>query len=152
VVNDAHEQIDIYGEDIEVDYRGYEVTVENFIRVLTGRHDPSVPRSKRLLTDDRSNVLIYMTGHGGENFLKFQDAEEISNVELADAFEQMWQTRRCSLSLLLSISPSLLLSFFSASLSPPSPFLSPSPSLFLSPSLYLSLPFSPASFFLSPTS
>ena len=27
---------DLYGENIEVDYRGYEVTVENFIRVLTG--------------------------------------------------------------------------------------------------------------------
>ncbi|KAG8925157.1 glycosylphosphatidylinositol anchor biosynthesis [Tulasnella sp. 408] len=28
--------LDLYGENIEVDYRGYEVTVENFIRVLTG--------------------------------------------------------------------------------------------------------------------
>ena len=33
-------------------------------------------------------------GHGGEGFLKFQDAEEISNLELGDAFEQMWQQRR----------------------------------------------------------
>lgn len=28
--------LDLYGENIEVDYRGYEVTVENFLRVLTG--------------------------------------------------------------------------------------------------------------------
>lgn len=35
-----------------------------------------------------------MTGHGGDGFLKFQDAEEISSVELADAFEQMWQKQR----------------------------------------------------------
>jgi phosphatidylinositol glycan class K len=27
---------DLYGDNIEVDYRGYEVTVENFLRVLTG--------------------------------------------------------------------------------------------------------------------
>ena len=32
------------------------------IPTRTGRLDSSVPRSKRLLTDDRSNVLIYMTG------------------------------------------------------------------------------------------
>ncbi|XP_076089955.1 putative GPI-anchor transamidase [Mytilus galloprovincialis] len=32
--------------------------------------------------------------HGGDGFLKFQDAEEVSNVELADAFEQMWQKQR----------------------------------------------------------
>ena len=56
----------------QVDYRGYEVTVENFIRVLTGRLPPSTPRSKRLLSDERSNILIYMTGHGGDGFLKFQ--------------------------------------------------------------------------------
>lgn len=35
-----------------------------------------------------------MTGHGGDGFLKFQDSEEITNVELADAFEQMWQKKR----------------------------------------------------------
>ena len=56
----------------QVDYRGYEVTVENFIRVMTGRLPPSTPRSKRLLSDNRSNILIYMTGHGGDGFLKFQ--------------------------------------------------------------------------------
>lgn len=28
--------LDLYGDNIEVDFRGYEVTVENFIRVLTG--------------------------------------------------------------------------------------------------------------------
>jgi len=38
--------------------------------------------------------LIYMTGHGGDGFLKFQDSEEITNVELADAFEQMWQKKK----------------------------------------------------------
>lgn len=94
VFNNAHQHINVYGDDVEVDYRGYEVTVENFIRVLTGRLPPSTPRSKRLMTDDRSNVLVYMTGHGGDGFLKFQDAEEISSIELADAFGQMWQKRR----------------------------------------------------------
>ena len=36
--------------------------MENLIRVLTGRLPPSTPRSKRLLSDDRSNILVYMTG------------------------------------------------------------------------------------------
>ncbi|XP_078416858.1 GPI-anchor transamidase [Cetorhinus maximus] len=87
-------ELNVYGDNVEVDYRGYEVTVENFLRVLTGRLPLSTPRSKRLLSDDRSNILIYMTGHGGNGFLKFQDSEEITNIELADAFEQMWQKRR----------------------------------------------------------
>ena len=39
-------------------------------------------------------MLLYLTGHGGEDFLKFQDNEEISAYELADAFEQMHQKKR----------------------------------------------------------
>ncbi|KAJ1957781.1 glycosylphosphatidylinositol anchor biosynthesis, partial [Dipsacomyces acuminosporus] len=85
---------DLYGENVEVDYRGYEVTVESFIRLLTGRVAPETPRNKRLLTDDKSNVFIYMTGHGGEDFLKFQDAEEINSYDIADAFQQMWEKQR----------------------------------------------------------
>ena len=38
--------------------------------------------------------LILKPGHGGDGFLKFQDSEEITNIELADAFEQMWSKRR----------------------------------------------------------
>lgn len=39
IYNNADRRLDLYGEDVEVDYRGYEVTVENFLRVLTGRHE-----------------------------------------------------------------------------------------------------------------
>ncbi|KAF2138074.1 uncharacterized protein K452DRAFT_234745 [Aplosporella prunicola CBS 121167] len=94
VYNNADRALDLYGDNIEVDYRGYEVTVENFIRLMTDRVGEDMPRSKRLLTDDRSNILVYMTGHGGNEFLKFQDAEEISAFDLADAFEQMWEKKR----------------------------------------------------------
>lgn len=86
--------MDLYGTNIEVDYRGYEVTVENFIRLLTDRWEEGVPASKRLLTDEGSNLLIYMTGHGGNEFLKFQDSEEISSWDLADAFSQMREKKR----------------------------------------------------------
>lgn len=116
VFNNANQHINVYGDDVEVDYRGYEVTVENFVRLLTNRFPDSTPRTKKLLTDPGSNILMYLTGkglqnmvdfrenddsmsfwilgHGGDGFLKFQDSEEITNQELADAFEQMWQKRR----------------------------------------------------------
>jgi GPI-anchor transamidase subunit K len=94
VFNNENEMINVYGDDVEVDYRGYEVTVKNFIRVLTGRLPEGTPHSKKLMSDETSNVLIYMSGHGGDGFLKFQDAEEISSIELADVMEQMWQKKR----------------------------------------------------------
>lgn len=84
----------LYGESVEVDYRGDEVSVENFIRLLTGRHPPSTPRNKRLLTDSMSNILIFITGHSGEEFIKFQDWEEITSTDIADAFGQMHKQNR----------------------------------------------------------
>ncbi|KAL6132524.1 hypothetical protein ACLB2K_064765 [Fragaria x ananassa] len=85
VFNNENHKLNLYGDNVEVDYRGYEVTVENFLRVLTGRHETAVPRSKRLLSDEGSHILLYMTGHGGDEFLKFQDAEELQSHDLADA-------------------------------------------------------------------
>jgi phosphatidylinositol glycan class K len=94
VFNNADRQLELYGDNIKVDYRGYEVTVENFIRLLTDRWPKEQPKSKRLLTDENSNIFIYLTGHGGEDFLKFQDAEEISSYDIADAFSQMYEKKR----------------------------------------------------------
>lgn len=47
VYANAGRRLDLYGDNIEVDYRGNEVTVENFIRVLTGK--PAVPISLHIL-------------------------------------------------------------------------------------------------------
>ncbi|EGG07008.1 uncharacterized protein MELLADRAFT_43334 [Melampsora larici-populina 98AG31] len=94
VYSNADRRLDLYGDGIEVDYRGDEVSVENFIRLLTGRVVDGTPRSKRLMSDERSNIFVYMTGHGGEEFLKFQDSEEISAFDIADAFQTMWAEKR----------------------------------------------------------
>ncbi|KAH0669660.1 hypothetical protein KY289_024153 [Solanum tuberosum] len=89
VFNNENHRLNLYGDNVEVDYRGYEVTVENFLIVLTGRHETVVPRSKRLLSDEGSHILLYMTGYGGDEFLKFQDSEELQSHDLADAVKQM---------------------------------------------------------------
>jgi hypothetical protein len=103
---------------------------------MPGRHDPAVPRSKRMLSDDSSNVLVgditlplelihpfqstqschiaprgatcsaasmmqsppgtqvYLAGHGGNEFMKFQDQEELMAADVADAVAQMWGAGR----------------------------------------------------------
>ncbi|GKE46160.1 serine/threonine-protein phosphatase 2A 65 kDa regulatory subunit A beta isoform, partial [Tanacetum coccineum] len=64
------------------------VTFENFLRVLMGRHENFSPRSKRLLSDEGSHILLYMTAHGGHEFLNFQDADELQSHDLAYAVKQ----------------------------------------------------------------
>ncbi|KAF9517506.1 hypothetical protein BS47DRAFT_1389763 [Hydnum rufescens UP504] len=56
---------------------------------VKGRLEASVAQSERSLLDERSNMLVYLTRHGGNEFLKFQGNEVISAFDIADAFEQM---------------------------------------------------------------
>lgn len=84
----------LYDESIEVDYKGSEVNVLNLMRVITDRHEFGVPRSKRLMTNENSNLFVYFTGHGGDGFLKFQDQEELNSKDIADAFGQMYVQKR----------------------------------------------------------
>ncbi|KAL5267688.1 hypothetical protein ACHWQZ_G004659 [Mnemiopsis leidyi] len=94
VFNNRDRHVQIYPDDVEVDYRDSEVTVENFFRVLTDRLPEGTPSSKRLMSDENSNILVYLTGHGGDGFLKFQDTEEMNALELSDVFQQMHEKKR----------------------------------------------------------
>ena len=60
---------------VEVDYRGLDVNAETFTRLLTGRHTPGTPLSRRLSSGENSNVLIYITGHGGDEFMSISATE-----------------------------------------------------------------------------
>ena len=92
------------GEDLmwntEIDYAGTDVTVDAFLRVLLGRHLPGENGNNnndrngggsRALPkiDGETNLLVYLTGHGGDNFFKFQDGEELMSNDIASVFSQM---------------------------------------------------------------
>jgi phosphatidylinositol glycan class K len=77
----------LYNASAEIDYRGADVTVQTFLNVLLGIETPSSPRV--LETDAESNVLIYLTGHGGDLFFKFQDEEELTAQDIANLLDEM---------------------------------------------------------------
>lgn len=114
VVNNELKRENLVEGDVEIDYRGAEVSVDNLIRLLTSktlagryicrlhvyvflyvdRHTDSVSRNKILNTNHHSKIFLYLTGHGGENFMKFRNVEEVSAHDLSAAFNQMWQQGR----------------------------------------------------------
>ena len=79
----------VYGDAVQVDYRGPEVTVRTLLGLLEGRHAPGTPAHRRLDSDEHANVLLYLTGHGGDGFFKFQDREELLAADLADTVATM---------------------------------------------------------------
>lgn len=90
----------LYDASTEVDYRGEDVTVETLVKVLLGRHSNSNAQHSQqhqppvLHTNEDSNLLIYLTGHGGDQFFKFQDIEEITADEIASTLSEMHQRRK----------------------------------------------------------
>lgn len=91
-------------ENAEVDYSGTDVTVDAFLRVLLGRHLPGEERRveggayrhRRSLPrlNENTNLVVYLTGHGGDNFFKFQDGEELMSHDISSVFSQMYEARR----------------------------------------------------------
>eukprot|EP00033_Pygsuia_biforma_P002035 GCRY01002263.1.p1 GENE.GCRY01002263.1~~GCRY01002263.1.p1 ORF type:complete len:324 (+),score=65.19 GCRY01002263.1:203-1174(+) len=91
VFSDKNREKNLAGKDVEIDFEGKDVTVDTFLRVLLDRQVEDVPFHQRLRTDNSSNILFYLTGHGGDEFLKFQDTTELTSVDLNNAF---WEMKR----------------------------------------------------------
>jgi phosphatidylinositol glycan class K len=100
---------DDINRDVVVDYRGNDVSARNFLNVLSGRHAPGTAATQRLQSDAGSDVLLYMTGHGGDEFLKFRDFEEMTAVDLGVAISEAHIGQRYSAcrALAAALSPAL---------------------------------------------
>ncbi len=91
--------------DAQVDYAGADCSPDALLRALTGRHRAGTPASRRLSLPPapaRARLLLLLTGHGGDGFLKFQDAEELSYSDLAAALADAAAQRRFDEVLLLA--------------------------------------------------
>ena len=83
---------DVFHSDTIIDFKGRDVSVRTFLDLLSGRND--YPSWKRLASDENSLVLVYMSGHGGDEFFKFNDHEELTSHELARVLQEMHIRRR----------------------------------------------------------
>ena len=86
---DQQQPTQLYHTGVQIDYQGLDVSIESFTQVMTGRHAADTPALKRLDSHEDSNVLLYMTGHGGDGFFKFHDVEEMSAEDMARVVNDM---------------------------------------------------------------
>jgi GPI-anchor transamidase subunit K len=81
-------------DDVQIDYGGNDCNTENFLRLLSNRHEIGTPLNQQLLSGPNSKILIYLTGHGGDSFLKFHDQQELSSSDLSTVFNDMYIKKR----------------------------------------------------------
>lgn len=81
-------------EETVIDYRDMEVSADSVLRVLTGNVPRGMSGSQVLGSGPNSNVLVFLTGHGGDRFLKFHDQSELMAADLGSAIEYMHRMKR----------------------------------------------------------
>lgn len=78
---------------IDIDYSGEQATLEFARDLLTLSSDHFSTKygnqAPFLASDTSSNVIIYLSGHGGDEFFKFQDYEELDADDLATIISLM---------------------------------------------------------------
>jgi len=57
----------------------------SFINLIWGYYENDVPIEKKLLSDENSDVVVYLTGHSGVGFFKIQDTQIMYADDIADA-------------------------------------------------------------------
>jgi GPI-anchor transamidase subunit K len=85
---------DLYSRPyLQVDYATEAVTGNLVLDLLTNQISPYTPRRLRLDTSPDSNVLVFLSGHSGVDFMKFQDFKELPAGDLASALKGMQSSR-----------------------------------------------------------
>ena len=75
--------------DIVIDYVGEEVSPETIMRLMTDSLAETISSNKRLQSSSTNNIFFYITGHGGDQFLKFHDLEDWNAHDLASMINVM---------------------------------------------------------------
>ncbi|KER19006.1 hypothetical protein T265_12058 [Opisthorchis viverrini] len=78
---------DVYNGVI-IDYRGKDVTRDNFVKVLKGDEKLEANKKKVLKSGPNDNVFIFYSGHGGTRFIGFLH-ETLRAMELNDTLAYM---------------------------------------------------------------
>ena len=86
-----------YNNQTEIDYRGSDVTVQMFMDSLLG----TAPKALKNLNAD-SNLMIYITGHGGNQFFKFQDEEELTAQDIANLMDKLYVEKKFAKALFIA--------------------------------------------------
>ncbi len=79
------------GAPAEVDFAGADASAESLLRLLSGRRPAGAPGARALPALGAGGagragaLLLVLTGHGGDGYLKFHDRDELSYGDLAAA-------------------------------------------------------------------
>ena len=58
--------------DLFIDYLGEDVSLSTFLNLLLGNLPSSLSSKRKLYSNENSTLLLFLNGHGGDDFFKFR--------------------------------------------------------------------------------
>lgn len=77
-------------ENANIDYKDADFHNFQLIDVLKGRSNQIISNIRKMNTNENSKILIIITSHGGENFIKIRNRSVILSDELNRALNEMY--------------------------------------------------------------
>jgi phosphatidylinositol glycan class K len=77
-------------EDVNIDYKDADFHNFQIIDILKGRSNQIISNIRKMNTNENSKIVIIITSHGGENFIKIRNRSVILSDELNRALNEMY--------------------------------------------------------------
>ncbi|KER18980.1 hypothetical protein T265_15720, partial [Opisthorchis viverrini] len=84
------DELDYVYKGVVIDYRGEDVTKNNFLKVLKGDNKLEANKKKVLKSGHYDNVFIFYSGHGGNTFVTLPDADsDVKKLTLEQQYQEV---------------------------------------------------------------
>ena len=90
---DANTEIDLMSEDINL---------KRHLMAFNGRYEEGDPMNKRIDFRDVDNIFIFLTGHGGDKYMKIQYLEILFSRHFSDFFKDLFIRHKVDSALVMS--------------------------------------------------
>lgn len=87
IIYEKETDFNTYCPSSQIDIRGEDLSETKIINLIKGLFEQHEPYSKRLQTDEHSDIVFYFTGHSGDEFFKIQDSQVLYARDIGTALD-----------------------------------------------------------------
>lgn len=86
----------------QIDVSNEDVSLQRHLLAFNGRHEEDDPLSFRPLRSPVDALFLYLTGHGGDKYMKIQYLQILFSRHFSDFFEELFASRKARRALVVS--------------------------------------------------
>jgi phosphatidylinositol glycan class K len=92
----------LLNEETDLDLSYEDITLWRHLLAFNGRHEDNDPLCKRSVKNNLETYFIYLTGHGGDRYMKIQYLEILFSRHFSDFFEELFVSKKVDRALVMS--------------------------------------------------